>query len=205
MGRAPIEVPGLIPGGHEVRVDFDSGGNRKLRVTVVAGSVSDVHVEMTIARQKFSYRDGVSFGAEAGLLVPYIIGEVAGVTGDAGAVMNYGIVPAVDLRLGAWLAAGAVGGEAWLAPRGGAQIRFNLGSVYSIIVGASGGAAIQPELDYSAWFVSPEFSFTSFRFGEKRQFELTLMGHWFLSTSDLAEDENNLALAGSGRFTYLFL
>jgi hypothetical protein len=156
-----------------------------------------------------SYRKGVHFGMTAAPVFFYAAESVSvfgsehtssvfGGGGRVDAFLNIGVASPVDLRFGAFFAGGD-GGDTFLATGATADVRFNLGSVYSIRVGIQGGA-----LDVGAdgafeGFFGPQASLLSFRFGRRRQLELEL------TQSVLLGFDGGLAFEQHLGFTYLFL
>ena len=214
IGRTPLEQSGLPPGNHELRVDFDAGGNRKQRIMILGGQTVEVHVVPSEARDTASHREGLKLGISAGAHVMAATQVGIGILGDPGFIMNVGLIPAVDLRFGIHPTMGAVfnkhGGQFALAPRVPFHVRFNLGSVYSMVVGLQVGAMAQPEAEHATWMVGPELSALSFRFGEQRQLEVMLMQHLWVTSGEVVRKDAggsgpSWVLNNSLQLAYLFL
>ncbi len=208
VGRTPLLLPGVAPGNHELKVLFDGGGDRKQRVTVLGGQRTTVHVTLSRAREVAEHREGLRVGVSVSGHGGAAVGVGPGGFGEGGVFGNYGLVPAVDLRFGLQLMVGAYRDVA-LVPRVPLHVRFNLGSIYSMVLGATGGVWTQPEIPHAQWFVGPELSLASFRLGSERQLELTLMQHVFATHGTVvAKDRGGGAvwvLHNSLQLAYLFL
>jgi len=113
-----------------------------------------------------------------GVGVPVTDTGWAGIQGTAGLVVNIGLAPLFDLRTGLRVSPGGFPSQEAIMSYAGVplQARFNLGSVYSIMVGASAGLALSDQYGRTSLggYAGPEISVLSFRFGAHRQFELSL-------------------------------
>jgi hypothetical protein len=222
-GSTAITINNVLPGEHEVTVEYDAGGSRSDSVDVVAGA----GVRLTLEPPKFEpsvldqvavFREGARFGLGAAAIFDFGLGDdTPGGGGLVEGLLNVGLAPEVDFRVAVdvafesiegvwkfggprsspnavsycadplWIESGkSYGAAAAIAPSVVPSLRFNLGSVYSMVVGFRLGLSVLPFAgDYIETIcytprssvlavVGPEWSVGSFRFGEKREFELEL-------------------------------
>ncbi len=218
VGKAPANVKAAAVGRHLVHVDFDGGGSQQQVILVQGGETANVRLELPPAQQAFADRRGVHFGVEGGLIAPAVLNGVA-FGANAAAFLNLAIAPAVDTRF--YVSGQGVTGN-WGGPgfSVGARFRFNLGSIYTMGLGLEGGlqfytpgsnetvcfgeSCSRPTNSQAAFgFLGPTCSLFGFRFGEHRQFELTLTQAFlfFPSSSSPLEFSQSLnfgALFGAG-------
>lgn len=126
-------------------------------------------------------RAGAHLGFTGGAMGFAVAGGDSGVLGilsRQGLVLNVGLTPAVDFRtgldalLGGW-SEGFVGLSS--VP---VELRFNLGTVYTMMLGGSvgfGGAEVGHEVAPLV-LASATCSLSTFRFGAQRQFEVSALG-----------------------------
>lgn len=205
IGRVPGRFDDLPLGDHELRVDFDAGGNRKVRVLVTQGPPLQMSVEPTAARAAARQREGLRFGVTAGGGLGYLFAGALRYQGEAGFVLNLGLSPAVDLRSGVELTFAGYGDKAnytfeAVAP---IQAQFYLGSVYTMMVGGAVGFAATERVARvkTGPVVGPVASLVGLRFGELRQLEVALNHKFRIELGD----EKSRSLVHTVDFTYLFL
>ena len=138
-----------------------------------------------------------------------------GILGSAAFVGNLGISPLVDLRAGLRASGGFFPSpEAFMGFVGiPLQARFNLGSVYSILVGGAAGMSISDQAGVQSLggYAGPEGSVLSFRLGAERQIELTVLHRvvWTLGDTTIKDpvlnSQTRLFVHNSLQLTYLFL
>lgn len=166
-GTVPQKVEHLPPGPHRVTVRFDAGGQATRTIAVRLGVVTPVQLRVTGTYRAFRAREGLRFGlgAEGVYSVDPDGHEVRG-GGRAFARLTYAPVPAMTLR--GDLAVGALSGPYFptlflgrfdclgyqRCPLDGAgdattiplllrfDAQFNLGSVFSMSVGADVGMTV---------------------------------------------------------------
>lgn len=221
-GRAPISVEGVSPGRHLVRVDFDEGGSEQKQVYVQSGQRTALMVQAPAYTQAGRYRRGLHFLLGGG---PFFHAMTGGTTGrgafgggaQINAGLNFGLTSGrADLRLlglvnagtfGTYYGGGTMAGfELGVRP----SVRLNFGSKYAMELGLR-MALFYDRHDYmprifekrietrTAFEVGPEISVLSFRFGDLRQFEVTLWHAAIFNTAGYMQIQNGLG------FTYLFL
>lgn len=215
--QEPLIVTAIAPGRHEVKVRFDDGGSAAQKVQVVSGQVVAAHMEISTSRKVFEHRKGFHMGIQGG--AGYLRFDNLDTDRDPilngggvhlGFVTNFGVAPAVDLRTGVEVGLGGTTQDRASLFDGmfGVPIRLqlNIGPVYCMRFGANLGARVMTNTDsgdsQAAFFVAPLGSFTTFRFGPLRQFEIAAeggSGFTFLEGSVLA------SIMGRVNFTYLFL
>ena len=205
VGPAPVDVRNLAPGPHRVHIAFDAGGKGDVTVLVQEGETKEVRMALSSARLAGAARAGVRpfVGAE-----PYFVVDANGFNGDTvgGGVrlvggMNLGIVPAVDFRAAGVVGLGKEIGTFSIPIMARPSFRFNLGSIYSMEVGGHVGFILLPTAFPNAPIYSifgPDLSVLSFRFGAKRQYELTEM-----TSIDLIDADALIEVANSIGFSWV--
>lgn len=191
---APLLVQGIPAGCRCVAVRYHAGGSSVKRVRVVEGQTLAVMVEPTPTRKLFAHREGFHVGLAVGgaLFAGFGQWSSLGGGGRASFVANVGVGPAFDFRtgvdafLGQW--------EDGVATFIGVPLKahFNIGTVYTMMVGGLVGfQSAAKVLQDCSWdsttftttcennkrrgasvFWGPTLSVLTFRFGDKRQFEL---------------------------------
>jgi hypothetical protein len=145
-GPAPVDLTGVTPGNHAIRVDFDNGTSQSDETAVWAGSVRRVVVEPSAWDVAGKARSGAHPGitAAAGVWLKGWTGT--GPALGAGAFYNFGVSRAVDVRVGVNVMGAALGqrdfvDNASLGLLAGVplSVRFNLGPVYTMMIGANVG------------------------------------------------------------------
>jgi hypothetical protein len=214
VGKAPVDVRDVPPGDHTVRADFDGEGPRSVEILVQPGLLTKVTLPRDDYYRAFDSHQGLHFGVVADTSV--VAYDVSGIGtalggGSAGALAQYGVSPAVDLRGAVFL--GAAGGAFSIGSLGAAaDLGFNVvaSSVMSVglrgglsVVGGSNGATLAP-------FVGPELSLVGFRFGAQRQLSVALSNRLLFSfiTDDsrhIAKSETLVSVETAVSFAYLFV
>ena len=184
-GAEPLIVTGVSGGQHEVKVYFDGGGNYAQRAFTTAGQFSDVHVPLSKVRTLFPHRKGFHLGVSGG--AHYMRYDILDIHGDelngggihANFIMNLGVAPAVDLRSGVELRVGGSEADVVNTLLGVPfHIQLNLGGVYAMRWGGSVGVDLLSAGGgtNAEFYAAPHGSPAVFRFGAKRQFEVSLDG-----------------------------
>ena len=218
VGKAPTDVKAAAAGKHHVRADFDQGGSKEEIVLVQADQTVSVTLATPERHEVFASRQGLHAGLSLELTYiptqPGSAGSAGGFeTGGAGVafVVDDGLSPALDFR--ATVFVDAAGGSFAFFPIGAsAGFRFNLGSLYTMGLGARGGVGIVAGKNSATPgpFVGPEFSLIGFRFGDRSQYSIELaerIGFYFFS--NVPANYSNLGsvvmtFENALTFTYLF-
>jgi hypothetical protein len=226
-GQPPIRLEDLDPGRYVVTIEFDElGGGRREVVEVRGGSLAKIYFEPSLAREKAAYRRGLNFGAAVGpSVVMDYFEEYFGGGVRASFLLNVGIIPAVDFRTGLDVMMGGLYAGYNATRFAGfftvpAQLHFNLGSVYTIMVGGVVGVSTVERVlsrEFSATQVEttterrevfvtggPTASVATFRFGDRRQFELSLQ-NTMLAAGPYKRDGVTVFGRTDATFTMLFL
>lgn len=197
-GSTPVDVTNLSPGTYRIRVVMEGGGEYEETVEVVAGETVRVFAEPSQNHIAFQARKGVRFGFSVGAGA-WAIHELEefeepGGYGLLEGFVNFGLSKAIDVRVGARGQVGIAEGVKFMTLFGvPASVRFNLGSIYTMWIGANLGVRTANPRVYTSFscgtystcyseerksdvglYAGPEFSVATFRFGAKRQFELSL-------------------------------
>jgi TolB-like protein len=207
-GVLPIEIADLYPGAYNIRAELQDGTIDEQQVEVVAGRVTRIQIETSPSIAAAIARKGAHFGFEVGAGFGYAHAFGHGNKGpqfSAAGFLNLGFSATVDFRVGIRAAYGSLGTLNSVVLLGiPASFRFNLGSTYSIVLGAYVGnrwtnAATGTADPERGLFLGPELSLLSLRFGKKRDFELAaIQGMAFsLSTTERHVDENGAKSAMS--------
>jgi hypothetical protein len=117
-------------------------------------------------------RLGPHVGVGVGPTMSYLIDSSTTIYGVATtAFLNIGLTPLIDLRAG--IAADGAGSRvSHLSVGAPIAVRFNLGDVYSALIGGSVG--LVTDTSRLGLSIGPEWSVLTYRFGALRQFELSL-------------------------------
>lgn len=220
VGRAPVHVADLPPGVHIIGARFDGGGESRKKVRVGAGEPTVIVVDPPMSAQAGARRRGIHVG-------PAVSAEMAAIQEDfkhAGPaivpelVLNIGVSPAFDVRLGGRLLLADT--KNGLIVVGGVPVsaRFNLGSVFSLGVGAFVGVSSAYKKVYAVTTTPTSITYGNsypretglvggleaspaiFRLGGKREIELALTGGYLYHLTT----ENDVIHFGVN-VTYLFL
>ena len=189
VGHTPLQVDNLEAGQHIVKVEFDGGDSEEVDALVYPGRVTGVTVPGSKLREIARLREGTRLVVGGGPLLGTGLG-VDDALGGFGlqAGINYGVSPRLDFRAMGHVSLGGNDLGVWYEFAASAGIRLNLGSVYSMELGAR--LSLMPErayhydcsgrscVDSESWTVmpavGPQFSLLSLRLGADRSYELTL-------------------------------
>jgi hypothetical protein len=179
-GALPIDITELNPGTYRVRVELQDGTIDQRDIEVAAGRMTRIFVDRSPERASWLARQGAHLALEGGVgLLVGKKGSWTGAQGSAGAFLNLGLAPVVDLRAGLRVQFGSLGAlNSVTLLEIPVSFRINLGTTYSIALGTTVGkrwtngnsdAVLYPE---TGFFFGPEVSLATFRFGRKREFEV---------------------------------
>jgi hypothetical protein len=183
-GVIPLDVPRLPQGTHEVKVVFDGGGSWSRDVSVMPDQTTELTAAPSAAGKAFHFRRGIHFGGTIGPSVT--VGKLQGVALRLSPFVNFGLSPAIDIRVGPVLGLGNEDGghgDPGFAFHLGiaGSFRLNLGSLYTLWIGVEGGVYDMPGVSYNEStgsydgeavpYVMGTFSPLTFRFGSHREFE----------------------------------
>jgi hypothetical protein len=171
-GVTPIQIPNLPSGAHRIEVAFPDGARYEEDLQLLPGETRQVMAIPSGTSHAAAIRSGARFGLEGGGGW-WAREEHFGGGASSGAFANFGLARFLDLRAGLRLGAGHTKYSNYLftAP---ANLRFNIGSVYSMLIGTEFGWLSEGSYGWFA-FYGGEVSFATFRFGSKRQFEIGLV------------------------------
>ncbi|MEO7109256.1 MAG: PEGA domain-containing protein [Polyangiaceae bacterium] len=186
-GTAPLDIPAIDQGTHAIRVVFDSGGSQTTRVSVMPNQTTSLNLEPSEAARAFGDRRGVHFGGTAELMTS--VAKVNGAGARIAPFVNIGASPGFDFRVAPEIVFGVGHQEKvddsklmW-SLGAAAQLRFNVGALYTLWFGANVGAWSLNGLPSNSETIvaqqtrlSPYFFFeaspVTIRFGEHREFEI---------------------------------
>jgi TolB-like protein len=210
-GSLPLDLTNQVPGTYRIRVELDDGTTDERDIEVGAGQIARVHIGSSPDAVAAVARKGSHFGFEIGG-GPWLLGgggtnSPGKFFGSGGGFLNLGLNPTVDFRVGLRLQIWSVGLLAFPV-----SFRFNIGSVYSITLGANMGYRWAHYFDGSSsfsergLFLGPEISLLNFRFGRKGQFEVAaVQGLAWPMTTNLGDGHKGvIVLYNTFAFSMLF-
>jgi hypothetical protein len=208
VGRAPVQLKDLAPGKHRIRISYDEGGKSEKIMFVRAGEANEVRFEKSSATKAGEAREGVKPVFTGDAVLAHGPSELTSGGLRLFGGINLGLLPAIDFRAGGAVSIlGAdIGIPVVMMPlHARASVRFNLGPLYSIEVGAHAGAVFAlTQSDTAVWpGGGPDLSVLSFRFGSERQFEITAMETLDIVVADLASADAALMFQQSVGFSWV--
>ena len=143
------------------------------------------------------YREGFHVGASGGpmMMLPLTGGALFG--GTAGLLLNVGIAPRVDLRLGA-MASMHAGSYSFLYVGAPLSVRVHVSSRFSMSAGLTAGFANNLTWNATGFAGGPEWSLLGLRLGDRREIEVDFV-QGFRFGQEPVSYHNGFVL------TYLFL
>ena len=184
------------------KVSLKEGESQKVALKLSPGEPRDGGFERGGASGASAYalyREGFHIGVGAGpmMLLPFGVGGGVDFGGTAGMVLNVGISPRVDLRLGAFAAMHA-GVYSYLHVGAPLTVRVNINSRFVMSAGLSAGFGNNISWNQSGFVGGPEWSLLGLRLGDRREIELDFV-QGFRFGEMPTEYHNGFTL------TYLFL
>jgi len=170
-GETPAQIPNLASGAHRLVVTFEDGSTYEEDLDLLPGESRQSMARPSEANRAAAARAGVHLGVEAGAGPWARDADHFGGGGEAGVYTNIGLARVLELRIGVRTGIGYTKHNNYLLTIP-ANLRFNLGSVYTMAFGTNFGWIYDKQ---SAVLYGAEVSLLTFRFGSTRRFELALV------------------------------